>query len=88
MKATFFEFNSPKNPWNLEWKGLNLYSSPGPQNSYFLRVPILRVEIWIAWLAVFEAKSLNAIEVADDISRAAKQIQALQAARGALFKDR
>lgn len=33
-------------------------------------------------LAVFEAKSLNAIEVADDISRAAKQIQALQAARG------
>ena len=34
----------PKNPCTLEWKGLNLYSrGPGPQNSHFWGVRILRV---------------------------------------------
>ena len=34
----------PKNPWTLQWKGLNLDSrGPGPQNSHFWGVRILRV---------------------------------------------
>ena len=34
----------PKNPWTLQWKGLNLYSrGPGPQISHFWGVRILRV---------------------------------------------
>ena len=33
----------PKNPWTLQWKGLNLYRrGPGSQNSYFWGVRILR----------------------------------------------
>ena len=29
-------FSYPKNPWTLQWKGLNLYGKgPGPQNSNF-----------------------------------------------------
>ena len=33
----------PKNPWTLQWKGLNLNSrGPGPQNSHFWGVRILR----------------------------------------------
>ena len=32
----------PKNPWTLQWRGLNLYSrGPGPQNSHFWGVRIL-----------------------------------------------
>ena len=34
----------PKNPWTLQWKGLNLYSrGPGPENCHFWGVRILRV---------------------------------------------
>ena len=34
----------PKNPWTLQWKGLNLYRrGPDPQNSHFWGVRILRV---------------------------------------------
>ena len=37
----------PKNPWTLQWKGLNLYSrGPGPRNSHFWGVRILRA-LWI-----------------------------------------
>ena len=48
--AKFFQFfvgshvYYPKNPWTLQWRGLNLYSrGPGPQNSHFWGVRILRV---------------------------------------------
>ena len=35
----------PKNPWTLQWRGLNLYSRGlGPQNSHFWGVRILRVD--------------------------------------------
>ena len=34
---------NPKNPWTLQWKGLNLYSKgPGSQHSHFWGVRILR----------------------------------------------
>ena len=33
-KLSFPKKTHPKNPWTLQWKGLNLYSrGPGPQNS-------------------------------------------------------
>ncbi len=36
----------PKNPWTLQWKGLNLYSrGPGPQNHHSWGVRILRVVV-------------------------------------------
>ena len=41
----------PKNPWTLQWKGLNLHSrGPGPQISHVWGVRILRVDgILIFW---------------------------------------
>ena len=39
---TSHKINHPKNPWTLQWKGLNLYTrGPGPQNSHFWGVRIL-----------------------------------------------
>ena len=41
-RSVFFSY--PKNPWTLQWKGLNLYSSNwGLQNSQFWGAGILRV---------------------------------------------
>ena len=35
-RVLVFKGTHPKNPWTLEWKGLNLYSrGPGPQISHF-----------------------------------------------------
>ena len=41
----YCQITYPKNPWTLQWRGLNLYSrGPGPQNSHFWGVRILRVK--------------------------------------------
>ena len=60
-----YDLYYPKNPWTLQWRGLNLYSrGPNPQNSHFWGVRILRVYsflestsffcfAWIAPLAFF-----------------------------------
>ncbi len=53
----------PKNPWTLQWKGLNLYSrGPGPQISHFWGVRILRVLIfWKSFVKAWNEDSVQDI---------------------------